>query len=151
MVHLPGDLAFYKKMTMGNVIVMGRKTLESLPGGKPLPGRDNIVLTGNPEYTNDQCKVCYGLNDLLQCLEAYDDDKIFISGGASIYEQMMDYCDSVYVTKLDQAFEADRHFPRIDQSQDFELAWEGEEHEENGVKYRFTRYDRVGDKDGRQE
>lgn len=148
LVHLPGDLAYYKEKTLGNVIVMGRKTLESLPGGKPLPGRENIILTGNPEYCNDECEVCCGMNELISRLEEYDDDTIFISGGASLYDQMMQYCDTVYVTQIDDEFEADRYFPRIDQSDEFKLSWEGEEREDNGVRYRFTRYDRIKDAGG---
>lgn len=151
LVHLPGDLAYYKEKTMGNAIVMGRKTLESLPGGKPLPGRDNIVLTGNRDFCNDKCRVCYGMNELIDCLAGYDDDKIFISGGASLYQQMIPYCDSIYVTQIDDEFEADRFFPRIDKSDEFELAWQGEEREENGVRYKFTRYDRVKDTRGKDE
>lgn len=142
LVHLPGDLKYYKEKTIGKVIVIGRKTLESFPGGKPLPGRTNIVLTGNSDYKNDSCVVCCGIEALEKELSKYDKRDIFISGGAMIYELFMDKCDTVYVTKLFEEFEADRYFPNMDAKDDFELTWESDIMEENGVQYRFVKYEK---------
>ena len=74
LAHLPGDLKYYKEKTLGKVIVIGRKTLESFPGGKPLPGRTNLVLTGNPDYKNENCIVCCGMDALEKAMAQYDDE-----------------------------------------------------------------------------
>lgn len=142
LVHLPGDLKYYKEKTIGKVIVIGRKTLESFPGGKPLPGRTNLVLTGNMEYSNDACVVCHGMDELREKMAGYRDEDIFISGGESIYNQFIDECDVLYVTRLESAFPADRHFRNLDEDDRFEVTWESGTYEENGVRYRFVRYDR---------
>lgn len=142
LVHLPGDLKYYKEKTLGKVIIIGRKTLESFPGGKPLPGRTNIVLTGNPEYKNENCIVCCGLDELNRTVAYYDDEDIFVSGGAMIYDLMLDRCDKVFVTKIYDTFEADRYFRNMDEDEDFLMTWESDPIEENGLTYRFTLYER---------
>lgn len=142
LVHLPGELKYYKEKTLGKVIIIGRKTLESFPGGKPLPGRTNIVLTGNPEYKNENCIVCCGLDELNRTVSDYDDEDIFVSGGAMIYDLMLDRCDKVFVTKIYDTFEADRYFRNMDEDEDFLMTWESDPIEENGLTYRFTLYER---------
>ena len=142
LVHLPGELKYYKEKTLGKVIIIGRKTLESFPGGKPLPGRTNIVLTGNPEYKNENCIVCCGLDELNRTVSDYDDEDIFVCGGAMIYDLMLDRCDKVFVTKIYDTFEADRYFRNMDEDEDFLMTWESDPIEENGLTYRFTLYER---------
>lgn len=141
LVHLPGDLKYYKEKTTGNVIVVGRKTLESFPGGKPLPNRTNIVITRNPDYEADGCIICSSKEETLKKLEEYDTEKVFIAGGAEIYRQFMDDCDEFYVTKIYESFEADRYFPNLDEL-GFKVIWESPFQEEKGIKYRFLRYAR---------
>lgn len=141
LVHLPGDLKYYKEKTTGNVIVVGRKTLESFPGGKPLPNRTNIVITRNPDYEADGCIICSSKEATLKKLEEYDTEKVFIAGGAEIYRQFMDDCDEFYVTKIYESFEADRYFPNLDEL-GFKVIWESPFQEEKGIKYRFLRYAR---------
>lgn len=141
LVHLPGDLKYYKEKTTGNVIVVGRKTLESFPGGKPLPNRTNIVITRNPDYEADGCIICSSKEEALKKLEEYDTEKVFIAGGAEIYRQFMDDCDEFYVTKIYESFEADRYFPNLDEL-GFKVIWESPLQEEKGIKYRFLRYAR---------
>lgn len=142
LVHLPGELKYYKEKTLGKVIIIGRKTLESFPGGKPLSGRTNIVLTGNPEYKNENCIVCCGLDELNRTVSDYDDEDIFVSGGAMIYDLMLDRCDKVFVTKIYDTFGADRYFRNMDEDEDFLMTWESDPIEENGLTYRFTLYER---------
>lgn len=141
LVHLPGDLKYYKEKTTGNVIVVGRKTLESFPGGKPLPNRANIVITRNSDYEADGCIICSSKEAALKKLEEYDTEKVFIAGGAEIYRQFMDDCDEFYVTKIYESFEADRYFPNLDEL-GFKVIWESPLQEEKGIKYRFLRYAR---------
>lgn len=142
LVHLPSDLKYFKEKTTGKVIVIGRKTLESFPGGRPLPDRLNIVLTGNENYKNDHCTVCVGEESLEKELLKHDEEDVFISGGESIYEQFIEKCNVVYVTKMDAEFVADKYFPNLDESDLFKMTWESEPMKENGIRYRFTKYER---------
>lgn len=141
LTHLPGDLKYYKSRTIGKTVVIGRKTLESFPGGKPLPGRRNIVLTGDPDYEAEDCIICHSKDEVMDVLRDYEQDEIYISGGAEIYRQFIDDCDVFYVTKIYSSFEADRFFPELDE-QDFEMTWESELQEEKGLSYRFLKYER---------
>lgn len=139
LVHLPGDLKYYKEKTTGNVTVIGRKTLESFPGGKPLPNRVNIVITRNPDYEAEGCIICRSKEEALEKIKEYDTERVFIAGGAEIYKQFMDDCDHFYVTKIDEAYEADRYFPNLDEM-GYEVTWESPVQEEKGITYRFLRY-----------
>lgn len=141
LTHLPADLKYFKEKTLGKVVVMGRKTLESLPGKKPLPGRTNIVLSRNKNYTAD-CLVCHSEDELFQELGKYDNEEIYIIGGANVYADMKERCDTYYITKILGIFEADRHFENLDLCQDVELIWESEPQEHNGIEYIWTEYRR---------
>lgn len=146
LVHLPGDLKYFKEKTLGNIVIMGRSTLESLPGSKPLPDRTTIIITKNKELSGDFYTVS-SISELFELLEELliqNPEMIpFISGGASIYEQMLPYTESVLVTKIDKAFDAEKFFPNLDESDEFEMISEGGDNSENGVEYRFTEYKRV--------
>ncbi len=139
LVHLPGDLKYYKKRTLGHVIVVGRKTLESFPGGRPLPGRTNIVLTANPQFEAEGCIVCRSKAEVLAKLQEFEDQEVFIAGGATVYQQFLDDCDDFYVTKIDASFDADRYFPNLDEM-GYQVTWESPVQEENGIAYRFLKY-----------
>ena len=141
LVHLPGDLKYYKEKTIGNVTVVGRKTLESFPGGKPLPGRTNIVITRNPDYEADGCILCRSREEVLKKIKEYDTEKVFIAGGAEVYRQFMEECDVFYVTKIHASFEADRHFPNLDEA-GYRITWESPMQEEKGIAYQFLKYER---------
>ncbi len=143
LVHLPGDLKYFKENTEGNVIVIGRKTLESFPGAKPLPNRTNIVLTNNANFKNSDCVVCVGIDELRKELQKYDNDKIYISGGEMIYNLFIDECDEVLVTKLDQSYQADKSFRNLDEDSNFIVVAESEIFSENGVNYKFVNYKRI--------
>ena len=151
LVHLPGDLKYYREKTQGKCVVFGQRTLESLPGGKPLPNRNHIVLSDDPNFEiplranmkeggEYRCILCASKEKALEAMK--DFEEVFICGGASIYELFMDECDSLYITRIDHAFNADRFFPTPEDN-GFELAWESETHEDNGYSYTFCRYDRV--------
>lgn len=134
--HLPGDLRYFKEKTLGQKILVGRKTLDSFPGGRPLPGRDNYVLTRDPSFAREGCIVCHDPEEVLALQE-----DLIVCGGQSIYEALLPWIDTVYVTKIDAAFDADRYFPDLDADSDFVMDWQAEERcEENGYSYRFVRY-----------
>lgn len=141
LVHLPGDLKYFKERTLGKTIVMGRETLESLPGKKPLPNRKNVVLTRNKGYDSD-CSICHSTEEFLDLAKAEDPNEIFIIGGEKVYNEFLPYCDTCYVTKIDKAYEADKFFRNLDQDEEFEVVWESETKEENGTRYKFVEYRR---------
>ncbi|MGI6737308.1 MAG: dihydrofolate reductase [Anaerovoracaceae bacterium] len=145
LVHLSGDLKYYRRRTEGHHIVIGRRTLESFPGGRPLPHRENIVLTGNERYHRPDCTVCYSLTQLLLYLAGLPDEEIFVSGGATVYRQLLPYCSTVYVTHIRRAFAgADCHFPDLTADDAFRMTDRSAEREEQGVRYYFATYQRIG-------
>lgn len=139
LVHLPGDLKYFKEKTKGKIVVMGRATLESLPGGKPLKDRVNIVLSRNKGYDAD-CPICHSHEDLFEIIKDYDEDDVFIIGGEDIYRQFLPYCNVVYVTKIDEEFPADHHFENLDNLEEWKLVRESGIQEEKGIRYIFTEY-----------
>ena len=142
--HLPGDLKFFKEQTSGKTVVMGRPTLESLPGGKPLPKRENIVLTTNREFHRDGVTVVHSEAELDQILADRDTDNVMIMGGGKVYRDFLHKCDTCFITKIYETFEgADTHFVDLDATGEFEIVWESEMQEENGIRYQFFEYRRV--------
>ena len=138
--HLPGDLKYFKERTTGKTVVMGRKTLESLPGGKPLPKRTNIVLTRDESFEKEGCVIIHSIEELL---EKYGQEDLMVMGGAEIYTKLLPYCDTCYITEIDKEFEADKYIPNVSADPSFQKAWESDEQIENGISYRFVEYKRV--------
>ena len=143
LTSIPADMKFFVSKTTGNVVVMGRKTLESFPNKKPLKNRVNIVLTRNADYHVDGAIVVHNDEELQAELAKYDSEKIYVIGGESIYKKMLDMCDIAYVTRMDYAFDADAHFPNLDEMDDWELADAGEEETYFDLEYAFCTYRRV--------
>lgn len=106
--YIPEDLAYFKKMTMGKAMVMGRKTFDSI--GKPLPGRQSIIVTRNSDYTADGAIVVYDLTEAIEKAKEFGDE-VMIIGGAEIFRQSMDIADRLYITYIDKQFEGDTFFP----------------------------------------
>ena len=143
LTSIPADMKFFVSKTTGNVVVMGRKTLESFPNKKPLKNRVNIVLTRNPDYEVEGAIVVRSDEELQAELAKYDSEKIFVIGGESIYKKMLNMCDVAYVTKMDYAYDADAHFPNLDEMDNWELAEAGEEETYFDLEYAFCTYRRV--------
>jgi dihydrofolate reductase len=134
--HLPADLKNFKRLTTGSVVIMGRKTYESI--GKPLPYRRNIIITRDENYKVDNCEIVNSLEEsLLLC-----NSDCFIIGGGEIYKQVLPIADEIYLTLIDEVFEGDTYFPEIgddwfeSERQDFEPD------EKNKYKYSFIKYER---------
>lgn len=140
LVSIPSDKKFFRTVTTGKVVVMGRATLESLPGGRPLPQRVNIVLTADNNFFAPGCTVVRSPEQLLEELERYASDDIYVIGGASVYALLMPYCHYAYITKVEQRFPADRHLANLDQQPGWSLVSVSEEHQHEGLSYRFCRY-----------
>lgn len=122
--HLPKDLAFFKRKTTGHVIVMGRKTLESFPGGKPLPDRLNIVLTQQVEFDAPEGVVqVHSLPELARTLRELGRDDVYLVGGATIYARLKDVCKGGYVTHIRHTYDgAEVFFPDLSKDDRWELA-----------------------------
>lgn len=146
LVSIPSDMKFFRQTTTGKVVVMGRKTLESFPNGQPLKKRTNIVLTSNPDYKVKDAVIVHSKEELLKTLEQYDSENIYIIGGESIYRMMLPYCDTVFVTKIDRAFQADTFFPNLDEMEEWQMTEEGEEQTCFDLEFRFTKYERRQEK-----
>lgn len=146
LVSIPSDMKFFRQTTTGKVVVMGRKTLESFPNGQPLKNRTNIVLTSNPDYKVKDAVIVHSKEELLKTLEQYDSENIYIIGGESIYRMMLPYCDTVFVTKIDRAFQADTFFPNLDEMEEWQMTEEGEEQTCFDLEFRFTKYKRRQEK-----
>ena len=114
LVSIPSDMKFFRQTTTGRVVVMGRKTLESFPGGLPLKNRTNIVLTGNRGYSVKDAVIVHTYDELREELKKYDTDDVYVIGGESVYRMLLPECDTVLVTKIDRAFQADTFFPDLD-------------------------------------
>lgn len=141
MWHIPSDMRFFREKTMGHIVVMGRKTLESFPKGQPLKQRTNIVLSSNSNYKVKDALVLHTVEETLEYLKKYPSEDIFIIGGASIYRQFFPYCNKAYVTKIGHTFEADTYFPDLDKIPEWELTGRGKKYTENGLDIVFTIYE----------
>ena len=113
LVSIPADMKMFREETTGKVVVMGRKTLESFPNGLPLKNRTNIVITGNRDYQVKGAVIVHSIEEALKEVEKYPAEDVYCIGGDSIYKQMLPYCDTAHVTKIDFAYEADAVFPQI--------------------------------------
>ena len=144
LIHLPGDLKYFKRMTTGKTVIMGRKTLESLPGGKPLPNRRNIILTRSDDFQVSGAEVLNSIEDVLHLIKSGNlkSDEAFVIGGADIYKQMMPYCDKFYITKIEAELPADRYFVDLDDVDGLEITWTGPIEEYKGTKYQYVLYER---------
>lgn len=139
--HIPKDLQYFKEVTNGHTIIMGRKTFESI--GRPLPNRRNIVLT-RQELNIDGVEVIHELNDIFKIVEKHPNDEIFIGGGGNLYEQTISHADRLYITHIDEDFEGDTLFPEFSKSEWKQVSkTKGEKDDKNPYDYYFTVYDRI--------
>ena len=142
LASIPSDMKFFRTMTTGHVVVMGRKTLESFPNKMPLKNRTNIIITKDMSYEVKDGIIVHSVEELLEELKKYDSDDIFVIGGESIYRQMLDYCDTAYITRIDHVFQADTYFPDLDKDKNWELVDVSEENTCFDLEFFFTRYER---------
>ena len=121
LVSIPADMKFFRTTTTGKVVVMGRKTLESFPGGLPLKNRVNIVITRDKNYKAKDAVIVHSIEEALEEVKKYQSEDVYVIGGDSIYRQMLPYCDKAHVTKIDFAYEADTFFPNLDEDAQLSL------------------------------
>ncbi|MEL7161801.1 MAG: dihydrofolate reductase [Bacteroidota bacterium] len=141
--YLPADLKYFKRMTLGKPVIMGRKTFNEI-GNKPLPKRTNIVLTRDAFFTASGVAVCHSMREALAHPAVTEAEEAFIIGGEEIYRQSLEFVSTVYLTFVDAATEqGDAFFPKLDPAVWHEVWSEGHRpHGKNELAYRFSRWER---------
>lgn len=138
LVYLKEDLKRFRTLTSGHTVILGRKTLATFPGGRPLKNRRNLILSRNPQFQAEGAEVFSSVEELVQRA----DGDAFVIGGASVYEQLLPYCDTAYITKIHAGFPADTYFPDLDKSEEWEIVQESESLEQDGIAYHYVTYRR---------
>ena len=140
LIYISEDLKHFKALTTGHPVILGRKTLATFPGGRPLKGRRNLILSRNPGFAPPEAEVFSSLEELL----AAAPQDAFVIGGASVYQALLDRCDTACITRIEAAFPgADCWFPNLDERPEWKLAEEGPVLEEKGVRFRYVTYERA--------
>lgn len=142
LVRIPNDHKQFRQETMGKIVVYGRKTLETFPQGMPLEGRVNIILSHTPNYQVKGALVVASVDALLEKLQEYPSEDVYVVGGASVYRQLLPYCDTAHITKIDHVYEADAYFPDLDQNKEWELTADSDEQTYFDIAYTFLRYEK---------
>lgn len=143
LIRIPADMKMFRQETTGKVVVLGRKTLETFPGGQPLKNRTNIILSTKADYQVKDAIVVNSVEELLEELKGYPSEDVYIIGGESIYRQMLPYCDVAHVTKIDRSYEADTFFPNLDTDPNWKITAESDEQSYFDTTYAFVKYERV--------
>lgn len=145
LTYLPKDLEFFKEKTIGNYLIMGRKTVESLKGGKALPNRTTIMLTKNEEYKKEGLITVHSIEDALYYIRKnkIPSKEIFVAGGAKIYEEFLPYCDTAYITKIEHTFHGDTFIEKIENSEEWKRTYKSEKKEYGEFTYYHTTYKRI--------
>ncbi len=132
--YLPADLAYFKKITIGKTILMGRKTYDSI--GRSLPNRRNIIVSKNTKFKADNCEVVSSIDVALSLTN--NDNELMIVGGSSFYDQTIDKVDRLYITEVKGTFDGDAYFPEFDRTKFIELSRESHKPDEkNFYTYNF--------------
>ena len=142
LVRIPADMKYFRQMTEGNIVVMGRKTLESFPQAQPLAGRNNIVITKDPAYQVKGAVVVHSIEEAIEESKKYDTD-VYCIGGESVYRQLLPYCDEAFITKIDHAYEADSFFPNLDENPRWQLTEQSETKRWEGMDFAFCPYEKI--------
>lgn len=136
--YIPADLKRFKELTTGHPVILGRKTLATFPGGRPLKGRPNLILSRDPDFRPEGADV---YPDLAPLLAAAPEDS-FVIGGESVYRALLPHCSVAHVTKVDAAFEADTWFPDLDEDPNWYVSQTSEDMEHEGLTFRYVTYRR---------
>ena len=138
--RIPEDLKRFSEFTKGNIIVVGRKTLESFKNQKPLPQRINIVMTRDKYYVCEEAVIVHSIDELLNELEKYEQN-VYVCGGADIYKQLLPYCKTALITQIDEVYEADTFLTNLDNVVGWKKEHIGQWQESvSGIRFRFVEY-----------
>lgn len=142
LVSIPNDQKHFREETIGKVVVLGRRTLQTFPQGLPLQGRTNLILSKDRDYRVKGATVLHSIEALLRELEKYPPGDVYCIGGESVYRQLLPYCDTAHITKIDHAYEADSHFPDLDRDPEWEITADSDELTYFDIAYTFLKYER---------
>ena len=146
LISIPNDHKHFREETTGKIVVLGRKTLQTFPQGLPLKKRTNIILSRDPGYTVKDATVVHSLEELLEELKQYPSEDVYVIGGESVYRQLLPYCDTAHVTKIDHAYQADTYFPNLDEDPQWEITADSDELTYFDIPYQFLKYERRANK-----
>lgn len=142
LVRIPADQRFFRDETINKAVIMGRKTLESFPNGIPLKQRLNVVITSDRNYKANDAIVVHSIEEAMEVVKDYRSEDVYVIGGATIYEQMLSYCDVAHITKIDYVYKADTYFPNLDKNEEWVLTEESEEQTYYDLIYTFCKYEK---------
>jgi len=148
LISIPGDMKLFRKLTLNKIVIVGRKTVATFLNGNPLMNRVNIVLSGNKDLSFENADVVHSLDELFEKLEelylkGYTSDDVFVVGGESVYNQLEQYCDFAYITKIECDYEADAFFPNLDEKKEWKLTEQREEQTYFDIEYAFLKYRKI--------
>lgn len=143
LVSIPEDHKFFRNTTMGGVVILGRKTLAGFPNGLPLAGRENIILSANPQYSVRGGIIAHSKEELFDILKEYKERQIFVIGGGSIYEMLLPYCKYAHVTKINYSYDADTFFPDLDRLDNWKIVADSDEHTYFNLEFYFYKYENM--------
>jgi len=138
--RIPEDMKFFKETTIEKVVIMGKETFASLPGGEPLKDRINIVLCEDKQFSDKKITICSSLEELFMETKKYPIDEVFVIGGEIVYAELLPYCTEAYVTKIENTYIADKHFPNLDKDDSWELVFRGESQSYNNISYSLEKF-----------
>ncbi|WP_053219469.1 dihydrofolate reductase [Virgibacillus senegalensis] len=140
--RLPNDLKFFKQLTTGNTIIMGRKTFASLK--RPLPNRKNVIVTRDETFHAEGCQILHSVDEIIKWNENDPETELFVIGGGEIFRQILPYTDRMYMTLIEDSFPGDTFFPEYNEAEwKLTKKVQGEKNEKNPYDYYFLQYDRV--------
>ncbi len=140
LVSIPADQQIFRQETVGKAVIMGRKTLQSLPGGQPLHKRTNIVLSRDPEIRVKGAVLCRSVEEALEAVRDFPSEEVYVIGGQETYESFLPYCDTAHITYIDYAYQADTYLHNLDRDPDWEMDAESDEMTYFNLCYTFRRY-----------
>ena len=142
LIRIPNDHKNFREDTTGKVVVLGRKTLDTFPQGMPLKNRTNIILSANQDYKVKDAIVVHSIDELNEELKKYKSEDIYIIGGESIYRQMLPFCNTAHITKIEHSYSADTYFPNLDQMPEWKVTASSEEQTYFDITYEFIKYEK---------
>lgn len=140
LVSVSADLKRFRALTMGKTVILGRKTLETFPGGRPLKGRRNLIMSTNQNYAAEGAEVFPSLEALLEEVRKLNPEDVCVIGGASVYEALLPYCATAQLTKTYVNCKADRFFPDLDAMDNWHVEKVYPMEEENGIRFQYVDY-----------
>lgn len=142
LVRIPNDHKHFREETTGKVVVLGRKTLDTFPQGMPLKNRTNIILSTNKDYKVKDAVVVHSIEELNEELKKYKSEDIYIIGGESIYRQMLPFCNTAHITKIEHDYAADTYFPNLDNMPEWKVTASSDEQTYFDITYEFIKYEK---------